>query len=89
MNTKVTIYLTILLCQAAETNLEEKKSLNKVVIFCYKVIVFLPLSGPWTLQLLTLLTMQGQKLSDFIKNILICVPKMNEDVMGLEGHEDE
>ncbi len=30
-----------------------------------------------------------RELSDFIKNILICVPKMNEGLMGLERHEDE
>ncbi len=36
-----------------------------------------------------LLSMQGQKLSDFIKNILICAPKMNEGLMGLERHEGE
>ncbi len=29
------------------------------------------------------------KLSDFIKNILICVPKMNEGLKGLERHEGE
>ncbi len=28
-----------------------------------------------------------RELSDSIKNILICVPKMNEDLMGLEQHE--
>ena len=27
--------------------------------------------------------------SDFIKNILICVPKMNEGLMGVERHEGE
>ncbi len=27
--------------------------------------------------------------SDFIKNILICVQKMNEGLTGLEQHEDE
>jgi len=27
--------------------------------------------------------------SDFIKNILICVPKMNEDLTGVERHEGE
>ncbi len=37
----------------------------------------------------TLLSMQGQKILDFIKNILICVPKMNEGLTGLEGHEGE
>jgi len=30
-----------------------------------------------------------KKLSDFIKNILICVLKMNEGLTGLERHEDE
>jgi len=29
------------------------------------------------------------QLSDFIKNILICVPKMNEGLTGLEQHEGE
>jgi len=29
------------------------------------------------------------QLSDFIKNILICVPKMNEGLMRLEQHEGE
>ena len=28
-----------------------------------------------------------RQLSDFIKNILICVPKMNESLTGLEQHE--
>ncbi len=28
-----------------------------------------------------------RELSDFIKNILICVPKMNEGLTGLERHE--
>jgi len=27
--------------------------------------------------------------SDLIKNILICVPKMNEGLMGVERHEGE
>ncbi len=31
----------------------------------------------------------GSELSDFIKNILICAPKMNESFMGLERHEGE
>ncbi len=30
-----------------------------------------------------------RKLSEFIKNILICVQKMNEGLMGLEQHEGE
>jgi len=30
-----------------------------------------------------------RNLSDFIKNILICVPKMNEVLTGLEWHECE
>ena len=30
-----------------------------------------------------------RKLSDFIENILICVPKMNEGLTSLERHEGE
>ncbi len=30
-----------------------------------------------------------RELSEFIKNILICVPKMKEDLTGLERHEGE
>ncbi len=30
-----------------------------------------------------------RKLSDFIKNILICVPKMNKDLTDLEWLEGE
>ncbi len=30
-----------------------------------------------------------RKLSNFIKNILICVPKMNKGLTGLERHEGE
>ncbi len=30
-----------------------------------------------------------RELSDLIKNILICVPKMNKGLMGLEQHEIE
>ncbi len=30
-----------------------------------------------------------RELSDSIKNILICVPKMNEGLTGLERHEGE
>ncbi len=29
------------------------------------------------------------ELSEFIKNILICVPNMNEGLMGLERHDGE
>jgi len=31
----------------------------------------------------------GTENSDFIKKIFICVPKMNESLMGLERHEGE
>ncbi len=37
----------------------------------------------------TLLSMQGQKALDFIKNILICVLKINEGLADLEWHEGE
>ncbi len=30
-----------------------------------------------------------RKLSDFIKNILICFPKKNEGLPGVERHEGE
>ncbi len=30
-----------------------------------------------------------RELSDFIQNILICVPKINKICTGLEWHEDE
>ncbi len=38
-----------------------------------------------------ILTVSGRvrELSEFIKNILICVPKMNEGLKGLEQHEGE
>ncbi len=32
---------------------------------------------------------QSHSLLDFIKNILICVLKMNKGLMGLEQHEGE
>ncbi len=31
----------------------------------------------------------GSESSDFIKNILICVPEMNEGLGGLERHEGQ
>ncbi len=31
----------------------------------------------------------SEELLDFIRNILICVPKMNLGLTGLERHEDE
>ncbi len=32
---------------------------------------------------------KGRELSDFIRNILICVLKMNEGITGLKRHEGE
>ncbi len=44
----------------------------------------------WALNVVVvLLSMEGQKLLDFNKNILSFVPKMNEGLMGLERHECE
>ncbi len=41
----------------------------------------------WALNLsVVLLSMQEQKALRFHPNILICVPKMNEGLMGLERH---
>ncbi len=36
-----------------------------------------------------LLSMEGQRALDLIKNNLICIPKMNEGLTGLERHEGE
>ncbi len=36
-----------------------------------------------------ILSIDGQKASDFIKNILICFIKMKEGCTGLEHHEGE
>ncbi len=44
----------------------------------------------WALNVsVALLSMQGQKALGFHQNILICVPKMNEGLTGLERHEGE
>ncbi len=45
-------------------------------------------SGPWTCPLRCCLW-RVRDFSDSNKNILICVPKMNEDLTGLEWHEGE
>ncbi len=37
----------------------------------------------------TCVAVYAEKLSDFIKNIKICVPKMKEGLTGLEWHEGE
>ncbi len=44
----------------------------------------------WALNVVvSLLSMQGQKALDFIKNVLICVPKMNEGLAGSVWQEGE
>ncbi len=43
----------------------------------------------WALKVVEPLLSMVRKLSDFITNILICVPKMNEGLKGLEQHEGE
>ncbi len=44
----------------------------------------------WALNLVIVLPcMQGQKTLGLHQNILICVPKTNEGLTGLEGHEAE
>ncbi len=46
----------------------------------------------WALNIVvSLLSMEGQKASieNFIKNILIFVPKMNEGLTSFERHEDD
>ncbi len=36
-----------------------------------------------------LLSMQGQKILDFIQNMRICVAKMDDGLTGLERHESD
>ncbi len=44
----------------------------------------------WALNVVVvLLSMQGQKISDFIQNMLICVAKMDDGLTGLERHEGD
>ncbi len=44
----------------------------------------------WALNMsVALLSMRGQKVLGFHKKILICDPKMNEGLTGLERHEGE
>ncbi len=45
-------------------------------------------SGPGNI-LIGLLSMECQKALGISSKILICVPKMNEGLMGLERHEGE
>ncbi len=64
-----------------------KLRLNHCCHMDYLTMSLLPF---WALNVVVvLLSMQGQKLSDFIKNILICVSKMNEGLTGLERQEGE
>ncbi len=49
----------------------------------YRCIYYV--SGPGNISVVLL----SIELSDFIKNILICVPKMNEGLTGLERHEGD
>ncbi len=71
---------------------EIEKLLNKFIVFVFFVQKkyshsFIKL---WLNHCcVALLSMQGQKALDFIKNILICVMKINEGFMGLERHEGE
>ncbi len=56
-------------------------------LWLFKSLGLLPyfISGPWMHQLCCCLC-RVRKLSDFISNILICFPKMNEGLTGLEQH---
>jgi len=74
-----------------------QKRRSSAVVFAHKNysrrFIKLRLNQPfWTLKvLIILLSMYGRViyLSDFIKSILICVPKMNEGLTGVERHEGE
>ncbi len=87
----------------SKTDTDEKKLLNKVITFVFfvhkkysrsfikwmlTILKLSYLSGPWMCQLRCGLC-RVKKLSDFIKNILICALKMNEGLTGLERHEGE
>ncbi len=52
----------------------------------YRCIYYV--SGPGNISVV-LLSMEGQRALRFIRNILICVLKMNEGLTGLERHEGE
>ncbi len=53
-------------------------------------ILMMALLPFWVLNMVVaLLFMKGQRALISSKNILICVPKMNEGLMGLERHEGE
>ncbi len=62
-----------------KTDTEEKKLLNKVIIFVF----FVHKKYSYLNIVVTLRSMQGQKALRFHQNILICVPKMNEGLTGL------
>ncbi len=82
---------------------EEKKLLNEVIIFVFfshkklsRSFINVWLNHWCHMDYFTALNMvvellstQGQKSSDFIKNIFICILKMKEGLMGLERHEGE
>ncbi len=52
----------------------------------YRYIYYV--SGPGNISV-ALLSMEDQIALRFHRNILICVPKMNEGLTGLERHEGE
>ncbi len=53
-------------------------------------VIWFDLLPFWALNVVVaLLSMQSQKPSNLIKNILICFRKMKEGFMGLERHEGE
>ncbi len=64
--------------------------LHKITVKLSQSILTMSLliSGPGNVSD-ALLSLGVWKLSDFIKNIVICVPKMNKGLMGLERHEGD
>ncbi len=57
---------------------------NKLLLFFFSLLWFCAL-----IVIVSLLSMEGQRALRFNQKILICVPKMNEGLMGLERHEGE
>ncbi len=66
----------------------DARSTTAIYITWTILTMSLYLSGSWT-WLLRCCLCRVRKLWDFIKNIFICFPKMNEGFMGLERHEGE
>ncbi len=62
---------------------------KKIVTYFNTVTILYTLIKALTIINVKICLYRVRKLSDLIKNILICVPKMNKSVTGLEWNEGE